>query len=55
MNNTIILELTIKEAKIIQHTISSSLPDRENEMISMMLYARITRKLEEATGQNESL
>jgi hypothetical protein len=49
------LELTISEARIICNTIASYIPKKEDEMISIMLYARIKRKIEEVTGKNESL
>lgn len=55
MNDKITVELTINEAKIIRRTIASCIPQKEDEMISMMLYARITRKIEEATGKHEPL
>jgi hypothetical protein len=54
-SNKIVIELTINEARILRNSVASSIPLMENEMITMMLYARITRKLEEATGKNESL
>ena len=54
-SRSIKIELTISEARILRHSIASSIPNKEDEMITMMLYARITRKIEEATGKNESL
>lgn len=41
------LELTKKEAQIILRSISNSVPPKEDEMITIMLYTRITKKLEE--------
>lgn len=46
----IILELTIDEAKLVKKSIASGIPSKEDEMIVLMLYSRITRKIEEATG-----
>lgn len=54
-NKNITLELTIREAKILKQVIASCIPNKDDEMISMMLYARIAKKIEEKTGQNESL
>jgi hypothetical protein len=51
----ITVEFTIKEANILCRAIASNSPLKEDEMISFMLYARITRKVEEATGKNEPL
>ena len=44
------IELSIKEAKILCHVLSSSTPAKEEEMISFMLYARIKKEIE----KNES-
>jgi len=50
----IILELTLREASLICKCISSSLPAKEDEMISVMLYSRIKNMIE-TIGKNESL
>ncbi len=54
-NKKIVLELTIQEARIIKIAIASKIPSKEDEMISIMLYARITRKIEDITGRQEPL
>jgi len=41
------LELTIKEAKIIQKAIMNHSPAKEDEMLAVMLYAKISKKIEE--------
>jgi hypothetical protein len=48
------IELTINEAKILCKAIQGYSPPMEDEMVSIMLYARITRKVEEV-NKNESL
>jgi len=49
------IELTLTEARILCHILSSSTPVKEEEMILFMLYARIKRSLEEETiHKNES-
>lgn len=50
----IVLELSIREAIILRNSIASSLPVKEDEMISMLLYARLAKKIDEQTGKNES-
>jgi hypothetical protein len=49
------LELTIREADIIRRAIASNSPLKEDEMISFMIYSRITRAIENAIGKNEPL
>lgn len=49
----ITIEFTIREARIILSSIQHYNPPREDEMISIMLYSRITRKIEEV-AKNES-
>ena len=51
----IVIEFTITEAKILRKAIASCIPQRDEEMVTMMLYARITRKIEEKTGKVEPL
>jgi len=43
----IILELTLNEARIIRKAIVSHNPDKEDEMIAIMLHSRIARLIEE--------
>jgi len=50
MNDKIILELTISEAKVIQKAIMNHTPNKDDEMIAVMLYATVTRKIEEIHG-----
>ena len=51
----IVLEFSLREADILRRAIASNSPLKEDEMISFMLYARITRKIEETTGRHEFL
>jgi hypothetical protein len=44
----IVLELTVKEATLLANLMRSVVPSSIDEMIVMMLYARIMRKIEEA-------
>lgn len=48
--NKVILELTVQEAIIIKKAIQKSAPDKEDEMLAIMLFARIARKIDEAHG-----
>lgn len=54
-SNTVVLELSIREARVISHALSSAIPVKEDEMISYMLYARVTRKLEEVSRKDEQV
>jgi hypothetical protein len=44
----ITLELTIHEAEVLRIALSSSLPSKENEMISLMLYNRLIALIKQA-------
>lgn len=48
MSEKIVLELTLNEATVIKKAIMSHSPDKEDEMIAVMLYTRIVRKIDEA-------
>jgi hypothetical protein len=50
MSDKIIFELTLNEAKIVQKAIMSHSPAKDDEMLAVMLYARITTKINEAHG-----
>ena len=50
----IVIELNISEAKSLQRIIQNHNPSREDELTASMLYARVTRKIEEVMGKNES-
>lgn len=46
-NNKIVIEFTINEAKILSQSLQHYNPPQEDEMIAIMIYARIVRKIEE--------
>lgn len=54
-SDKIMIEFTLREADIIRRAIASNSPLKDEEMISFMLYSRITKAIEEATGKHESL
>ena len=54
-SNKVSIEFTINEAKILRRAIQGYTPPKDDEMISAMLYVRITRKIQESLGKNESL
>lgn len=45
------LEITIREAEIILLALGSSLPSKENEVISFMLFHRIRNKIDQQSKQ----
>ncbi len=49
--SNISVEFNYREAMLIRKAIMSMLPAKEDEMIVMMLYARITRLIEEKFGR----
>lgn len=49
MTDKIILELTLTEANILVRIIQSHIPAAGNEMIALMLYARIARLIDESS------
>ncbi len=49
----VILELTVHEAEILRIAIASSLPTRENEMVSMMLYNRIMTAIKKVIDHSD--
>lgn len=51
----ITIEFSIREAMILARAIASNSPSKEDEMISFMIYSRIVRTIEDATGKNEPL
>lgn len=53
--NKVIIELTLKEAKILCSAIAGHNPPKEDEMISFMLYTRIKLKINETADKNEFL
>jgi len=48
----ITIEFTLYEAMILCKAIAGHNPAKEDEMISVMLYARIKNKIEEKTGRH---
>ena len=54
VESKIVIELNMKEAKILHRAIQGYIPPLEDEMISIMLYARITRKIEEVDKNGSS-
>lgn len=44
----LIFELTLSEAIVLKQMIQNQTPAKENEMIAIMLYARLLGKIEEA-------
>lgn len=48
MSDKIILELSLREANIIKKTLQKNTPDTDDEMLILMLYARIARKIDES-------
>ena len=55
-NNKVAIEFTIKEAKILSQSIQHYNPPQDDEMIAIMLYARIVRRIEdiERKSKNET-
>ena len=46
----IIIEFTVNEANILRRAIQGYNPLKDDEMVSAMLYVRIARKIQDATG-----
>jgi uncharacterized protein YneF (UPF0154 family) len=47
-NDKIVIEFSVREAIILSQSILHYNPPQDDEMIAMMLYARIARKIDEA-------
>jgi hypothetical protein len=54
-SDKITVEFSIREAEILCRAIASNNPSKDDEMLSFMIYSRILKKLEEATGKYEPL
>ncbi len=49
------IEFTLNEARILAFALSSHNPPKRDEMIAFILYARVTKAIEEANSKNELL
>ncbi len=55
MNNKITIEFSIAEARILCNILASANPQKNEELISFMLYARIKRRIDDEIEKNEFL